>query len=199
MVRDVARSLGKQVQLDIEGEGTQIDRDILAKLEAPLGHLLRNAVDHGIETPAERVAAGKPPEGRLSLHAHHHAGALQIVVADDGRGIDLDRLRQTVVKRRLSTAETAEKLSDSELLEFLFLPGFTLKDRVTDISGRGVGLDVVQDMVKEVHGLVRIASEHGKGTRFHLQLPLTFRWCERCWSRSRARSTPFRSPGSPAP
>ena len=162
MVRDVGRSLGKQVRLEIAGASTQVDRDILAKLEAPLGHLLRNAVDHGIETPAERVAAGKPAEGVVSLEAHHHAGALQIVVSDDGRGIDLDRLRKAIVKRRLASAETADKLSECELLEFLFLPGFSMKDTVTEISGRGVGLDVVQDMVKEVRGVVRISSEPGK-------------------------------------
>ncbi len=173
MVRDVGRSLGKQVRLEIAGASTQVDRDILAKLEAPLGHLLRNAIDHGIETPAERAAAGKPAEGVVSLEAHHHAGALQIVVSDDGLGIDLDRLRKTIVERRLASAETAGKLSDSELLEFLFLPGFSMKETVTEISGRGVGLDVVQDMVKEVRGVVRISSEPGRGTRFHLQLPLT--------------------------
>jgi two-component system, chemotaxis family, sensor histidine kinase and response regulator WspE len=173
MVRDVGRSLGKQVRLDIAGASTQVDRDILAKLDAPLGHLLRNAVDHGIELSDQRVAAGKPAEGVVSLEAHHHAGALQIVVSDDGLGIDLDRLRKAIVERRLANAEMAGKLSDAELLEFLFLPGFSMKETVTEISGRGVGLDVVQDMVKEVRGVVRISSEPGRGTRFHLQLPLT--------------------------
>ena len=152
---------------------TQVDRDILEKLEAPLGHLLRNAVDHGIETPDERRAAGKAAEGVVRLEATHSAGALQIVVSDDGRGIDLDKLRETVVKRRLANAEIAGKLSESELLEFLFLPGFTMKSEVTEISGRGVGLDVVQDMIRQVRGLVRISSQLGSGTRFHLQLPLT--------------------------
>jgi two-component system, chemotaxis family, sensor histidine kinase and response regulator WspE len=173
MVRDVGRALGKQVRLEIAGASTQVDRDILAKLDAPLGHLLRNGIDHGIETPAERVAAGKPAEGVVSLEAHHHAGALQIVVSDDGLGIDLDRLRNTITERRLASAETTGKLSEGELLEFLFLPGFSMKETVTEISGRGVGLDVVQDMVKEVRGVVRVYSEPGRGTRFHLQLPLT--------------------------
>ena len=173
MVRDVGRTLGKQVKLEIIGEATQVDRDILEKLEAPLGHLLRNAIDHGIEPAAGRHAAGKPPEGVVRLEARHSAGTLQIIVADDGHGIDLDRLRAKIVARNLTNVETAQKLSEVELLEFLFLPGFTMKETVTEISGRGVGLDVVQNMVKQVRGTVRVSSQLGKGTRFLLQLPLT--------------------------
>ena len=173
MVRDVGRSLGKQVRLEIVGSSTQVDRDILEKLEAPLGHLFRNAIDHGIETPDERRAAGKAVEGVVRIEATHSAAALHIVVSDDGRGIDLNKVRETVVKRRLANPAIADKLSESELLEFLFLPGFTLKNEVTEISGRGVGLDVVQDMIRQVRGLVRISSQLGTGTRFHLQLPLT--------------------------
>jgi two-component system, chemotaxis family, sensor histidine kinase and response regulator WspE len=173
MVRDVSRSLGKQVRLEVVGAATKIDRDILEKLEAPLGHLLRNAVDHGIEMPDERRAAGKAAEGIVRLEATHSAAALQIVVADDGRGIDVGKLRETVVKRGLAKAEIASKLSESELLEFLFLPAFTMRSEVTEISGRGVGLDVVQDMIRQVRGLVHISSQLGRGTRFQLQLPLT--------------------------
>jgi two-component system sensor histidine kinase and response regulator WspE len=173
MVRDLARSLDKQARLELDGSTTRIDRDILERLEAPLVHLLRNAVDHGLETPAERVATGKPAEGVVRLEAHHSAGALQIVVFDDGRGVDLDRLRETVVSRGLANAETAARLSEVELLEFLFLPGFTLKDAVTEISGRGVGLDAVQDMLKQVRGTIRVSTVPGGGTRFQLQLPLT--------------------------
>lgn len=173
MVRDLARTLGKELRLELIGEATQVDRDILEKLDAPLGHLLRNAVDHGIDAPQERLAAGKPAEGVVRIEARHSAGMLQIVVSDDGRGIELERLRQAVVQRNLSTAETAARLSDAELMEFLFLPGFSMKGTVTDISGRGVGLDAVQDMIRQVRGTVRIFSEAGKGTRFQLQLPLT--------------------------
>ena len=173
MVRDVSRALNKQVKLEIVGEATQVDRDILEKLEAPLGHLLRNAIDHGIESPDGRRAAGKPAEGVVRLEARHSAGTLQIIVSDDGHGIHLDRLREKVVARNLTNAETAQKLSEAELLEFLFLPGFTMKETVTEISGRGVGLDVVQNMVKQVRGTVRVSSQPGKGTRFQLQLPLT--------------------------
>ena len=173
MVRDIGRSLGKDVRLEIVGERTQVDRDILEKLEAPLGHMLRNALDHGIETPEERLAAGKAEQAVIRIEASHHAGALQIVVADDGRGVDPVRIRRAVVDRNLASEETAAKLSESELFEFLFLPGFTMKEKVTEIPGRGVGLDVVQEMVREVRGLVRIESQSGQGTRFRLELPLT--------------------------
>ncbi|MEI2455652.1 hybrid sensor histidine kinase/response regulator [Lysobacter firmicutimachus] len=173
MVRDVARELGKQAQLEIAGAKTQVDRDVLTKLEAPLGHLLRNAVDHGIETPEERLAAGKPAEGKIRLEAHHVAGLLEIVVEDDGRGIAIDRVRELVIERGLSDEATAQRLSEAELLEFLFLPGFTLKRTVTEISGRGVGLDAVQNMVKQLRGNVRLTARPEQGLRFQLHLPLT--------------------------
>jgi two-component system sensor histidine kinase and response regulator WspE len=173
MVRDLARELGKQLRLDIIGQDTQVDRNILERLDAPLGHLLRNALDHGIETPEERLVAGKPAEAVLSIEARHSAGRLQVTVSDDGRGIDLERLRATVIDRKLSNAETAAQLTDAELLEFLFLPGFTLKESVTDISGRGVGLDVVQSVLKRIRGTVRTSTRRGQGTRFQLELPLT--------------------------
>ena len=173
MVRDVGRTLGKEVRLDIVGGGTPVDRDILEKLDAPLGHLLRNAVDHGIEPPEMRVAVGKPREGVVRLEARHSAGRLQITATDDGHGVNVPKLREAIVERKLTNRETAQRLSEAELLEFLFLPGFTLKRDVTEISGRGVGLDVVQNMIKQVRGTIRISSEAGKGTRFQMLLPLT--------------------------
>ncbi|MCX4171862.1 MULTISPECIES: hybrid sensor histidine kinase/response regulator [Paraburkholderia] len=173
MVRDVARSLGKKVRWQLVGESTQVDRDILDLLEAPLGHMLRNAIDHGIEAPAVRLARGKPEEGTLTLDARHTAGTLLISVSDDGAGIDLDALRTSIVRKKLASAETAARLSETELLEFLLLPGFSLRDQVTEVSGRGVGLDAVHDVVKRVRGTVRITHEPGVGTRVQLQLPLT--------------------------
>lgn len=173
MVRDVAHALGKSARLEILGNTTQIDRDILEKLDAPIGHLLRNAVDHGLEKSAQRLAAGKPEQGLITLEARHSAGMLQVNVSDDGAGIDLERLRRTIVERGLSTEEIVARLSEAELLEFLLLPGFSLRQEVTDISGRGVGLDVVADMLKQVRGTMRIISNPGQGTRFQLQLPLT--------------------------
>jgi two-component system sensor histidine kinase and response regulator WspE len=173
MVRDVARSLGKKVRWQLVGESTQVDRDILDLLEAPLGHMLRNALDHGIEAPVVRLARGKPEEGTLTLDARHMAGALLITVSDDGAGIDLAALRASIVRKKLASEETVARLSEAELLEFLFLPGFSLRDQVTELSGRGVGLDAVHDVVKRVRGTVRITHEPGLGTRVQLQLPLT--------------------------
>jgi two-component system, chemotaxis family, sensor histidine kinase and response regulator WspE len=173
MVRDLARSLGKQVKLEILGGHTQVDRDILEKLETPLTHLLRNAVDHGCESPADREHAGKSPECSVRVEARHSAGMLMITVADDGPGIDPERLRETIVQKKLINRNVVEKMSETELLEFLLLPGFTMRDTVTEISGRGVGLDVVQNMVKSVRGSIRISNQPGRGMRFQLQLPLT--------------------------
>lgn len=173
MVRDVGHALGKSVRLEITGNATQIDRDILEKLEAPIGHLLRNAIDHGIESPQQRKAAGKPEQGTITLEARHSAGMLLVNVSDDGAGIDLDQLRAAIIQRKLSNADTVAQLSEAELLEFLLLPSFSLRDTVTDISGRGVGLDVVSNMLKQVRGTMRISSSLQQGTRFQLQLPLT--------------------------
>jgi two-component system sensor histidine kinase and response regulator WspE len=173
MVRDLARSLGKNVNLHITGDSTQVDREILERLEAPLAHLLRNAVDHGCESPAARTRAGKPPECELHLEARHSAGVLLVTVADDGAGVDLEVVRNAAIRNRVVSPIQAEKLSESELLEFLFLPGFTLRDTVSEISGRGFGLDVVQNMVKGVRGTIRLQNQGGRGLRVQLQLPLT--------------------------
>ena len=173
LVRDLARELGKQARFEVLGETTGVDRDILDRLEAPLNHLIRNALDHGLEMPEERRSAGKPAVGTIRLEARHRAGMLQIVLADDGRGINLAQLRAKVVERGLTTRAVALQLTEAELLDFLFLPGFSTKERVTEVSGRGVGLDVVQTMVHAVRGSVRIASRGGKETRFILQLPIT--------------------------
>lgn len=173
MVRDLARQLGKKVRLRIEGGATPIDRDILERLESPLSHLLRNAVDHGIEMPEERVAAGKSPEGTIKLEARHRAGALLITVSDDGRGIDTNQLRKSLVQKNIISSEMGNRLEDSELINYLFLSGFSTTEEVTEISGRGVGLNVVQTVVQEVGGVVKTFFTPGKGMSFHLQLPLT--------------------------
>ncbi|MGB0563031.1 MAG: hybrid sensor histidine kinase/response regulator [Spirulinaceae cyanobacterium] len=173
MVRDVAKTLGKPVQLEILGQSTQVDRDILEKLEAPLTQMLRNAIVHGIEPPEQRRAQGKPERGTIRLEATHRAGMLAITVSDDGRGIDLEDLRQSVVQKQLTTSDLAARLSEAELLEFLFLPGFSTADRVTEIAGRGVGLDIAKSMVQEVGGVLRATTQPGEGFACHFQLPLT--------------------------
>ena len=173
MVRDLAHSLGKEVRFEIAGEGTRVDRDILERLDAPLGHLLRNAIDHGCEMPEARARQGKLREAVVRIEARHAAGMLHVTVSDDGAGIDPQRVREAVVRRKLLPTDAAERLTEAELLQFLFLPGFTMKDTVTDISGRGVGLDVVQSMVRGVRGNIRVHTQPGLGTRFMLQLPIT--------------------------
>ena len=173
LVRDLARDLGKKVRLRIKGKGTEVDRDILEKLDAPLNHLIRNAVDHGIESPEARMAAGKPETGVLDLEAAHRSGMLMITVKDDGRGIDMENLRRKIVQKKMTTEEMAAQMNEAELMEFLFLPGFTTAKSVTEISGRGVGLDVVHNMVHEVGGVVRAVSAPGEGLTFHIELPLT--------------------------
>lgn len=173
LVRDLARELGKQVRFDIVGTGTPVDREILARLEAPLTHMLRNAIDHGVETPEERSAAGKEPVARVWVEARHQSGHLLVRVGDDGRGIDVEELRRSIVRKALSAPEVAARLGRDELLEFLFLPGFSTTSQVTEISGRGVGLDVVQAFAQEVGGVAGIESELGRGTEFRIELPVS--------------------------
>src|SRR5262249_43397147 len=169
----LARKLGKQVKLDIVGQSVPVDRDVVERLTAPLTHLLRNALDHGIEMPEERLASGKPAEGTIRLEARHQAGTLSLLVSDDGSGVDVERLRQKIIEKQLTTAEIANALPEHQLLKFLFVPGFSTAEKVTEVSGRGVGLDVVQNMVREVGGELRAVSQSGKGMSFQLQLPLT--------------------------
>ena len=173
MVRDVSKELGKEVNFEIVGEDTMVDRDILEKIEAPLNHMLRNALDHGLETPEERIAQGKPEKGTLRLEARHSAGMLNITVKDDGRGVDLESLRVTIVEKKMCTKKMAADLTDHELLEFLFLPNFSTKKSVSKVSGRGVGMDVVHSVINEVRGMIRSSTKLGKGSTFELQLPLT--------------------------
>ena len=173
MVRDLATSLGKQVHLEVLGKSTLVDRDILRKLESPLTHILRNAVDHGIEEAPVRQAAGKPARGTIRIEALHRGGMLSITISDDGKGVDGDQVRQKLVGLGLYSVDEAEALSEAELFEQLYQPGFSTAQTVTEVSGRGVGLDVVSSMATEVGGTVRFSSIAGEGTSIHFQLPLT--------------------------
>jgi two-component system, chemotaxis family, sensor histidine kinase and response regulator WspE len=181
LVRDLSRRLGKQVSLEITGLSTQVDRDILTKLDTPITHLLTNAVVHGIERPEVRLAQGKPAEGTIRLWAAHRSGMLTITVEDDGAGIEYVQLRQKIVEKGLTTAEIADQLSDFELSEFLFLPGFSTVSQVDEIAGRGYGLDLVRTMAQSVRGSLRAISPAvedaatgiASGTQFQFQLPLT--------------------------
>jgi len=173
IVRDLGHDLGKKVRLEIIGEATPVDRDILDKLETPLMHLIRNAVDHGIESPEERLKLGKPEEGVVTLEATHRSGMLYITVFDDGKGVDTEAIKQKLVAEKIVNEEVVGNLTKTELLEFLLLPGFSTADRVTEISGRGVGLNIVQNMIQEVGGTIHISASKGHFLQFDLQLPLT--------------------------
>jgi two-component system sensor histidine kinase and response regulator WspE len=173
MVRDLARNLGKEVRLVIDGEDTLVDRDILARIESPLNHILRNAVDHGMEPPYERLAAGKEAVGTIRMDARHRAGMLSIEISDDGRGVDIEKIRQAVIDRKMASPTMAASLLPAELLEFLFLPAFSLKTTVSELSGRGVGLDIVHETIRQQNGTVRLESELGHGFRTSITLPLT--------------------------
>jgi two-component system chemotaxis sensor kinase CheA len=171
MVRDTAALLGKQVNLVIEGEETELDRTLLESLGDPLTHLVRNAIDHGIEPPAERRARGKPEIGTLTLSAYQAEGRIYIEVRDDGRGIDTERVRQKAIQ--LGWLREGDQPSPETLYEFLFRPGFSTAQQVSDLSGRGVGMDVVKRNVESLGGAISIQSEPGKGARFILKVPLT--------------------------
>ena len=173
MVRDLANTLGKQVDLVISGEDTELDRTVIDGLGDPLVHMLRNAVDHGLETPEDRVAAGKQPVGTVHLSARHAGSSVVVEVRDDGRGMDPEALRASVVRKNLMTEARAAALSDEEALRLVFLPGFSTVETTTDVSGRGVGMDAVRTAITEMNGEVSISSEIGEGSSFTIRLPLT--------------------------
>jgi two-component system chemotaxis sensor kinase CheA len=173
LVRDLAVACGKQVRLDMDGQDTELDRTIIEAVRDPLMHMVRNAVDHGIEAPAERVARGKPIEGRLTLHAVHESGKVVIELSDDGCGIDPQKVRERATRAGLVSAEQAARMSERELIDLIFLPGFTTTDRVTQFSGRGVGMDVVRTNIEKIGGTVDMETAVGRGTRVRMKIPLT--------------------------
>ncbi len=173
VVRDLASRLGKDVELVIEGKETELDRSVLEEVGDPLSHLVRNALDHGVELPAIRIAAGKPALGRVRLAARHADGQIEISVEDDGAGLDADALRRSAVAKGLLAPEAAAALSESEALRIIFMPGFSTAQTVTDVSGRGVGMDVVRTNIERLGGRVDISTRLGAGTRVTLSLPLT--------------------------
>jgi two-component system chemotaxis sensor kinase CheA len=173
VVRDLAVACGKQVRLSLEGQETELDKTIIEAIRDPLTHLVRNAIDHGIEAPQEREAVGKLAEGRLALHAFHEGGKVIIEIADDGRGIDPQRVRDKAVQARVISPEQADRLSERELINLIFLPGFSTADRVTHFSGRGVGMDVVRTNVEKIGGTVDIESRLGWGATVKMKIPLT--------------------------
>jgi len=173
MIRDLSQSLGKEIELIIEGKETELDRTLIEELGDPLIHLLRNAVDHGIEQPEERRAKGKPDKGKVHIRASHEDNQVLIVVEDDGAGIDSARLRQKAVAQKLVTPSEAEQLSEKEAIDLIFHPGLSTASQVSDISGRGVGMDIVRAGIEKMNGRIEVETVKGQGTRFKIRLPLT--------------------------
>jgi two-component system chemotaxis sensor kinase CheA len=171
LVRDAAAHVGKEIRLVLEGEETELDRTVVEEIGDPLIHMIRNAIDHGIEPPEVRKAAGKPPEGTVRLRAYHRGGHVVIEIIDDGRGLDPERIRARAVERGLVSPETM--LDDHALFDFIFAPGFSTAEKVTDLSGRGVGMDVARRNIERIRGTIRIDSTPGRGTTFTLAIPLT--------------------------
>ena len=173
LVRDLSRKSGKSIELITEGEDTELDKSVIEAIGDPLVHLIRNAVDHGQEHPEERQKAGKPKTGHVWLKAFHEGNSVVIVIADDGKGIDPEKVKQKAVAKGIISEEEAAKLEDKEAIELIFAPGFSTSEAVTDVSGRGVGMDVVKNNIKNLNGSVSVQSEVGRGTSFSLSLPLT--------------------------
>lgn len=173
MVRDLAKDLNKKINLIIEGKETELDRKVIDEIGDPLVHLLRNSIDHAIEPPDERVANGKPPEGMIHLIARQEGNSILILVQDDGRGINLEAVKSRAVQREIITSAEAEQMEPSSIMELIFRPGFSTADAITDISGRGVGLDVVRDKIQALNGSISVDTTAGLGTTFCIKLPLT--------------------------
>ncbi|MES2491490.1 MAG: chemotaxis protein CheA, partial [Pseudomonadota bacterium] len=173
VARDVARALGKQVEVELVGEDTDLDKNLVDALADPLVHMVRNAVDHGIEMPDVRKRAGKPEAGHLVLSARQQGDHILISISDDGAGIDSEKLRKKVVEKGLLTEAAAERLSPDECLQLVFMPGFSTKEQISDLSGRGVGMDVVKSAITNLKGTVKIESRLGQGSVVLIQLPLT--------------------------
>jgi two-component system chemotaxis sensor kinase CheA len=173
MVRDMAQKVGKSIDVVIQGEETEMDRSMIEEIHDPLIHLIRNSVDHGIESPQERLAAGKPERGTITLTARHEQGSIILTVEDDGAGIDGEKLRRHAVLKKLISSEEAASLTEEQTIDLIFMAGLSTSENVTDISGRGVGMDIVKTNIQRVNGLIEVETERGKGTRFQIVLPLT--------------------------
>ena len=173
VVRDLAKEFGKQIDLKIEGEETELDKSLVEEISDPLVHLVRNAADHGIETPEVREAAGKPAKGLMRLAARHEGNNVVIEIEDDGAGINVERVKTKALERGLITEKEAEEMSDAQVFQLLFQPGFSTAQKVSKVSGRGVGMDVVKTNISRLNGTINITSTQGQGSRFTLKLPLT--------------------------
>jgi two-component system chemotaxis sensor kinase CheA len=173
VVRDLAVSCGKKVRIEMEGEETELDRTILEAIKDPLTHVVRNSVDHGIEEPQRRLDAGKPAEGTLRLRAYHDGGQVVIEISDDGGGVNCDKVRRKAIDRGIITQQQAAKMTEREVAHLIFEPGFSTAEKVSNISGRGVGMDVVKTNVEKIGGSVDVQSVQGRGMTLTVKIPLT--------------------------
>ena len=173
IVRDLSNELGKQIELEMQGAETELDRQVLDLIKDPLTHMVRNSADHGLESPEQRRAAGKPEHGRIRLSAYHEGGHIIIQVADDGRGLDTDRIKAKAVAQGLVSEAEAEKLSETQIHKFIFVPGFSTATKITSVSGRGVGMDVVRNNIDQIGGTIDVKSVAGVGLSFTIKIPLT--------------------------
>lgn len=173
MIRDLAQDLGKRVELVLEGSDTELDRQMIDLLRDPLTHIIRNCIDHGIELPQDRIAAGKSDYGTISISASHEAGHITLRIADDGRGLDVERIRQKAMSLGLASLDELARMGNEELCRFIFSPGFSTANNITNVSGRGVGMDVVRENIESIGGAVTLSTAHSRGTTFILKVPLT--------------------------
>jgi len=172
-VRDLALGCGKQVRIEMEGKETELDKTIIEAIKDPLTHLIRNAVDHGIEPTETRRAAGKKEEGLLLLRASHEGGQVNLEVTDDGAGLDYEKLRNKAIQKALITADQAARMTERDITDLIFLPGFSTTEKVTNVSGRGVGMDVVKTNIERIGGTVDVQSKLGESTTVRMKIPLT--------------------------
>jgi two-component system, chemotaxis family, sensor kinase CheA len=173
VIRDVTRANGKDIRLVVSGEKTELDKRMIDELGDPMIHLIRNAADHGIESPDVRAAAGKPPQGAITLDAFHRGSNIIIRVSDDGKGLDADRIRAKAIEKELLPAADAESMTRQQIHQLIWLPGLSTADKVSDVSGRGMGMDIVRSKINELSGTIDVESEPGRGTTFTIKLPLT--------------------------
>ncbi len=173
MVRDLSRKMGKSIRLELAGEETELDKSVIEEIGDPLVHIIRNSIDHGIEMPDDRVAQGKDPEGVVRISAYQEGNSIVIEITDDGRGIDPEKIRRKAVEKGIITEADALRMNDAEAVNIIFMPGFSTAEKVTDVSGRGVGMDVVRTNINKINGSVEIATQKGAGSTFTIRLPLT--------------------------
>ena len=173
MVRDLSRKMGKSIRLELSGEETELDKSVIEEIGDPLVHIIRNSIDHGIEMPDDRIAQGKDSEGVVRISAYQEGNSIVIEISDDGRGIDAEKIRRKAVEKGIITEADAMRLTDSEAVNIIFMPGFSTAEKVTDVSGRGVGMDVVRTNINKINGSVEISTQKGAGSTFTIRLPLT--------------------------